>query len=166
MDFLHSETGRGKRRNSTNSQLSTGAISPNHHRFFSNTSRINPLICTLECSNCYSMAQSSRNVTTPSPIPMPSATTNTQSQILLQSPSPYLTKSATISSKNRVLPGDIVHQLSNSLTLSLCEDILDICSAPLSQEDPLSLVQRCCSNEPLERPDFSTLRQAVKKLNE
>ena len=160
--------GRGKRQNSTNSPflLSPGSISPDHRRLFSNTSRINPSICTLECSNCYSMVQSSHRRTTPSPMQMLIATTNTQGQILLRSPSPSLTRSATLARKNSVLPGEIFHPLLNSLTPSFCEDLLDSSSAQLSQEDLLSLVERCCSNDHLEQPDFSSLRQAVKKLNE
>ena len=174
MDCVHSEMGSRRDSSISTNSLSTsprspsllipGTISLDHRHFFSSTSRINSPFCTLECSTCNSIVHSSRRMTSPSPMHLLSA--KSLGQILLRSPSPSLPRSAPISRKNSALPGD---NPTSSITLFNCffvQDILDSSSSELSQEDLLDLVQRCCCNEPLERPDFSTLRQAVKKLNE
>merc|ERR1719206_516586 len=124
-------------------------VSPNHFCLLSNVMRTTVhSICPFECSQCISMSHSSRRMTSPSPMHMLSATTTSPIQALLRSPSPSMPRSAPISRKNSVLP-----------------DILDSSSTSLSQEDLLSVVQRCCNMEPMESPDFATLRDTVMKLN-
>ena len=108
----------GKRWGSANSSLSTssrslllGSRSPDHHCYFSSSSRIHSPTCNMDCSTYNSNMPSTTSMTY-----LQSNTTTSLGQILLRSPSPSLPRSAPISRKNSALPGmtDIHHTSTNS----------------------------------------------------